>query len=179
MPKALRSILISCGVATGMAAGVTTWAATAAEAQSQVGNVALTTADGEAAGIATLTQTPNGVLVTADLKNLAVGEHAFHIHETGKCEPDFSAAGGHFAPAGKEHGLSNAAGYHAGDMPNIFVASDGTAKVHVFNTKVALGDGETSIFDEDGSALVIHADPDSYLKEALAGDRVACGVIVK
>lgn len=151
----------------------------AAADEMRVGNVALTTADGKSAGLATLTETPNGVLITATLQNLTVGEHAFHIHETGKCEPDFSAAGGHFAPDGKEHGFGNPQGYHAGDMPNIFAASDGVAKVHVFNTRISLGEGEGTIFDEDGSALIVHSDPDSYLKDALAGDRVACGVIVR
>lgn len=144
----------------------------------RVGNAALETAEGKSAGLATLTETPNGVLITASLKNLTVGEHAFHIHETGKCKPDFSAAGGHFAPDGKEHGLGNPNGYHAGDMPNIFAASDGIAMVHIFNTRISLGDDEESIFDEDGAALIVHANPDTYLKDALAGDRVACGVII-
>ncbi|MDX1402482.1 MAG: superoxide dismutase family protein [Kiloniellales bacterium] len=173
MLKALLSTIFSTGFV------IATVVAVNAQSDSGIGNVSLMTTEGESAGLATLTETPNGVLITADLKNLSVGEHAFHIHETGKCEPDFSAAGGHFAPDGKEHGFSNPAGYHAGDMPNIFAASDGTAKVHVFNTRITLGDGKGSIFDEDGSALVIHADPDSYLKDALAGDRVACGVIMK
>lgn len=143
-----------------------------------IGTAALETVDGTSVGTATLAMTPNGLLVTGDFHNLPVGEHGFHIHESGRCTPDFGAAGGHFNPTGKAHGYANAAGFHAGDMPNLFVASDGTAKVHVFNPSVAGGASEEALFDGDGAALVIHADPDTYLSEAKAGARIACGVIV-
>ena len=172
MRKFLLPAIVLCGLS--VVSGATVGAS-----EPQIGNVTLTTSDGKSAGMATLTQTPHGVLITADLKNLTIGEHAFHIHETGACEPDFSAAGGHFAPEGRQHGFVNPEGHHAGDLPSIFAASDGTAKVHIFTTRITLGDGPNSILDEDGSTLVIHADSDSYLKDPLAGEPVACGVITK
>jgi Cu-Zn family superoxide dismutase len=52
--------------------------------------------------------------------------HAIHIHEVGKCEASFKSAGGHFNPGGHEHGMKNAKGMHAGDLPNIEVLEDGT-----------------------------------------------------
>jgi Cu-Zn family superoxide dismutase len=143
-----------------------------------IGNVALETAEGQPAGTATLAMTPHGLLVAGDFRNLPVGEHGFHIHETGSCAPDFGAAGDHFNPTDRAHGYANPAGLHAGDMPNLFVASDGTAKVHVFNQEVRSGMTEDALFDADGAALIIHADPDTYLSEARAGGRIACGVIV-
>ena len=125
-----------------------------------------------------LTQGPNGVLIAADVSGLSPGAHGFHIHTTGACTPDFSAAGGHFNPGGEGHGFMHADGSHSGDLPNIYAGSDGTARADHFTAAVTLAeDAETSLFDEDGSAIIIHAEPDSYGADPAAGDRVACGVI--
>lgn len=136
--------------------------------------------DGTDLGTVELTQTPSGVLLVADLKGLPSGTHAFHIHAVGACDPDFQAAGGHFNPTGANHGFNNPDGPHAGDMPNIHVGSDGALKFEVFNTRVSLKQGESnSVFDEDGSAIVIHAGADDYATDPAgdAGERIGCGVI--
>lgn len=135
-------------------------------------------ADGSPMGTVTLEQGPNGVLISADISGLTPGAHGFHIHTIGACTPDFSAAGGHFAPGGQGHGFMDPDGRHGGDLPNLHAAGDGTARADVFTDLVTLAaDAETSIFDSDGSAIIIHAEPDSYGPEPGAGDRVACGVI--
>ncbi|KAF0676175.1 superoxide dismutase family protein [Profundibacterium mesophilum] len=129
-------------------------------------------------GTVTLMQTPNGVLVKLDAQGLPAGAHGFHIHETGSCSPDFAAAGDHFNPDGAEHGFENEAGPHAGDMPNIFADENGMAKADVLTASVSLEEGqEGMLLDDDGSAIIIHENPDSYGKEAGAGGRIACGVI--
>lgn len=134
--------------------------------------------DGAAMGRVELTQGPNGVLISADVYGLSPGPHGFHIHSVGACSPDFSAAGGHFAPDGEGHGFMHADGHHAGDLPNIHAGADGSARVDHFTSKLTLApDGDTSLFDEDGSAVIIHAMPDSYGADPGAGDRAACGVI--
>lgn len=134
--------------------------------------------DGAAMGRVELTQGPNGVLISADVYGLSPGPHGFHIHSVGACSPDFSAAGGHFAPGGEGHGLMHADGHHAGDLPNIHAAADGSARADHFTSKLTLApDGDTSLFDEDGSAVIIHVMPDSYGADPGAGDRAACGVI--
>ena len=134
--------------------------------------------DGAAMGRVELTQGPNGVLISADVYGLSPGPHGFHIHSVGACSPDFSAAGGHFAPDGEGHGFMHADGHHAGDLPNIHAGADGSARVDHFTSKLTLApDGDTSLFDEDGSAVIIHAMPDSYGADPGAGDRPACGVI--
>ncbi len=135
--------------------------------------------DGASLGTVTLTEGPNGVLVHADVTGLSPGGHGFHIHEVGACEPDFSAAGGHFAPTGQGHGFMTAGGHHAGDLPNIYAAADGSARADTFTDAVTLESGPVhSLFDADGSAIIIHALPDSYGDSPGAGDRIGCGVIV-
>ena len=135
-------------------------------------------ADGSPMGTVTLEQGPNGVLVSADVSGLTPGPHGFHIHDAGACSPDFSAAGSHFAPSGHGHGFMYGDDQHAGDLPNLYAASDGTARADVFTSKITLAaDADTTVFDDDGSAIIIHAQPDSYGAEPGAGDRVACGVI--
>jgi Cu-Zn family superoxide dismutase len=66
-------------------------------------------------------------------------------------------------------------------MPNQFAGSDGTLRTHVVNPIVTLSDGPASLFDADGSALVVHAGPDDYRSQPAgnAGDRIACAVIEK
>ncbi len=136
--------------------------------------------DGTAMGTVTLTQGPHGVIIAADVSGLTPGGHGFHIHETGSCTPDFAAAGDHFTPKAQGHGYLHEAGFHAGDLPNIYAAADGTVRVDVFTSDVTLTDGLAhSLFDEDGSAFIIHEKPDTYGEDAGAGGRVACGVIVQ
>lgn len=133
--------------------------------------------DGTDRGTVTLTQTPHGVLVQADLKGLAPGAHGFHIHTTGSCDPDFKAASGHFNPKGSGHGFTHEGGFHAGDMPNVHAGADGAVRADVFNASVTLTDGDATLFDADGAAIVVHENADSYGESAGAGARVACGVI--
>lgn len=140
---------------------------------------------GDAMGTVAFRQAAGGVLVMADLKGLSPGGHAFIIHETGQCAPDFSAAGDHFNPDDAEHGLIHPAwkrgesGGHGGDLPNIYAASDGSARADFFTVGITLDEGpRNSVFDTDGSAIVVHERPDSYgTEESDTGDRVACGVI--
>ena len=138
----------------------------------------MTGPQGEAMGSVTLTQGMGGVLVSADLAGLTPGPHGFHIHETGKCAPDFSAAGDHFAPEGLAHGYMNTEGSHAGDLPNIYANADGSARADFFNVAITIQTGETnSVLDADGSAIIVHEKADTYGADAGAGGRVACGVI--
>ena len=134
-------------------------------------------ADGADMGTVTMTQGPRGVLVSADVKGLSEGWHGFHVHEAGNCSPDFDAAGGHFAPNAKGHGFMHSGGGHPGDMPNIYAGADGVARADYFHPSITLSPGDGYLFDANGSAIIIHAKPDSYGEDPAAGDRVACGVI--
>jgi superoxide dismutase, Cu-Zn family len=137
--------------------------------------------DGKTVGNATLREQPDGVLVRVELKGLTPGLHAVHVHAVGKCEgPAFASAGGHFNPTQKKHGFKNAEGAHAGDLPNMLVARDGSGRFEALTDAITLRAGSVSVFDSDGSAIVIHATSDDDMTDPAgnSGDRIACGVIV-
>lgn len=138
-------------------------------------------AAGAEVGTATFTETPVGVLIAAELKGLPPGVHGFHLHETGKCEPPFETAGDHFNPTSAEHGYVEG-GPHAGDMPNVHVPESGALTIEVLNTEISLEeDSLESLFDDDGSAILVHAHADDYRTQPSgeAGDRIACGIVEK
>lgn len=139
--------------------------------------------DGKSLGMVMLQETPAGVLVSTDLKGLPEGDHGFHFHQKGLCDTaeKFNTSGGHFAGGDHEHGYMVMKGPHGGDMPNQHIGPDGILKTQILNTGVTLSPGPKSLFDADGTALVIHAGVDDYTSQPAgnAGGRIACGVISK
>ncbi len=139
-------------------------------------------AKGTSIGMAMISAKDGGISIDLDVKGLTPGEHAIHIHSVAKCEgPGFTTAGPHFNPATKKHGMQSPDGPHAGDMMNFTVAANGTAKVTVANKVVTMADGANSIYANGGTALMIHASADDMKTDpgGAAGDRIACGTIVK
>lgn len=138
-------------------------------------------ADGADLGAVQLNQDASGaVQIRVNGVNMPAGAHGIHIHATGKCEgPAFTSAGGHFNPGNKQHGLNNPAGAHAGDLPGLTAAANGTASYTATTKAVTLLTGATSLFDADGTALVVHAAADDQATDPTgnSGARIACAVL--
>jgi len=168
-PMSIRKWVI--GYAAVVALGAMTVQAQEPEgATAEMGNL-----EGQPVGQAQLLETPNGLILSAAFTGLPEGAHGFHIHAVGQCEPPFESAGGHFNPDGRQHGMMNPQGKHAGDLPNIHVPASDEATVEHFAVGLTL-DG---LFGEGGTSLVVHAKADDYATDPAgdAGDRIACGVI--
>jgi len=139
-------------------------------------------AQGQKIGTAKILPAKKGVKIEVSVAQLAPGKHGIHIHAVGKCDgPDFKTAGGHLNPDTKKHGKENPEGPHAGDLLNIEVKADGTAKATLLDTMVTLGDGANSLFHDGGTAIVIHEKEDDYKTDPTgnSGGRIACGIIQK
>jgi len=143
-------------------------------------------------GWATFAEDAGGVVhVNVKVSGLPAGLHGAHIHTIGACTAAngvaFGGAGGdfnpHCAPHG-EHSRSEHAEHHAGDLPNMIVNGDGQGRLNTASAHFTLAhDVAESLFDSDGSAIVIHANQDDYVTQSgpsgpgQSGARVACGVI--
>lgn len=174
------------GAATGMRAQVS-------QAPSKAGAAAVRAhADIKGDGItgrAEFEERTNGtgtaVEIALTVSGLKPGRHGVHLHAVGTCEPDFAAAGGHFdpGPAGNMDPDANHP-FHMGDIPNLEVAATGRGTLKAVTTRVTISDGPLSLFDQDGSAIIIHGNPDQMItgepKSGVSGGpRIACGVIQK
>jgi Cu-Zn family superoxide dismutase len=172
VPVAVFAVALALG-------GCTTMAQSTGDAPA---SAELKNAAGQTVGTATLTAVQGGVRIVMETKGLPPGAKGVHIHEVGKCEaPQFTSAGGHFNPDKKQHGTMNPRGPHAGDLPNVTIGPDGNGRLETTTERITLGTGATSVFDADGSALVIHAGPDDFMTDPTgnSGGRSACGVIIK
>jgi Cu-Zn family superoxide dismutase len=123
----------------------------------------MTSSTGASIGSVTFTRADDGkVLVKAAVSGLTPGFHGFHVHTTGTCDPaatdtsgntvPFFSAGGHYNPV-----TTNTHGAHAGDMPPLLVAEDGTALLKFKTDRFKNSD----LLDDDGSAVVFHAGADN------------------
>lgn len=147
------------------------------------GEATLVNAEGQRIGRAQFRQGTTGLLIRIEATGLTPGWHGVHIHATGQCAAPFTSAGAHVnhgEPAAP-HGLLNPEGPDDGDLPNIHAAADGSVNAEVFTTRARIaneGPGQW-LWDADGSALIIHANPDDHSSQPIggAGARVACGVM--
>lgn len=138
----------------------------------------LATADGTAVGTATATQAAGDIQFRVMGMSMPAGDHGVHVHMVGTCEgPAFESAGAHWNPTDVQHGTENPQGPHKGDLPNLEVASDGTASLTYVVTGAMLT-GEGGLLDTDGAAFVVHQAADDYRTDPSgnSGDRIACGV---
>lgn len=133
---------------------------------------------GASMGEAVVEDIGHGLKLTVQGMGLPQGAHGTHIHMVGRCDPpDFASAGAHWNPTGAQHGSANPQGPHAGDLPNLLIGTDGTGSFTI-DLHGARMSGPGGLLDEDGAALVIHANPDDLKTDPTgnSGGRIACGV---
>jgi Cu-Zn family superoxide dismutase len=126
------------------------------------------------------------VEVTIDVSGLKPGAHGVHLHAVGRCEaPGFTSAGGHFdpGPASQTDPDTNHP-FHMGDLPNLIADATGKASYTAVTSRVTISAGPLSVFDSDGTAIIIHVNPDQGTTGAAksgvsGGPRAACGVLTK
>lgn len=130
----------------------------------------------ETQGTAKFTQTGKNVDMDLNVYKLTPGIHAVHIHEKGDCSAtDGSSAGGHWNPAGNDHGKWGSEHFHMGDIGNLTADKNGTARL-VFKTDkwcIGCADDSKNIL---GKSLIIHAGADDFHTQPTgnAGGRVGC-----
>jgi Cu-Zn family superoxide dismutase len=137
-------------------------------------------ASGTSLGVLRLESVAGGVRLSGQLTGLTPGAHGIHLHAVGSCDaPGFTSAGAHFNPRSTKHGLVNPEGPHAGDMPAIAADANGRAVVDHTTALVTLGSGANSVFDADGTAVVVHAATDDQRTDPSgnSGARIGCGVV--
>ena len=144
--------------------------------------------DGAVVGSATLVEAPSpegikNVTLLLSVRNLPAGNHAVHVHEVGACVP-CTAAGSHLdlGPFGNNVPVTANHPYHSGDLINVRVASTGKGFMAHVTSRVAISDGNLSVFDENGASIIVHALPDTYCPDptdpnCAGGGRIACGIL--
>jgi Cu-Zn family superoxide dismutase len=130
---------------------------------------------------ATAEETSGGVRIRVEAAGLVQGAYGVHVHTTGRCDPpDFTSAGPHWNPTGRQHGTENPAGTHKGDLPNLLVGTDGSGSIEFTIPDVSIaGRGPDAMLDADGAAVVVHQGADDYRTDPSgnSGARIGCGVL--
>ena len=145
----------------------------------KLASATLRQANGTPAGTVIVAAAGEDVTVTVAAIGLPQGLHGLHLHMVGACDaPAFASAGAHLNPHGAQHGTANPAGSHLGDLPNISIDRIGTGTVTA-TLRGSRSAVEAVLFDADGTAIVIHADPDDNKTDPSgnSGARIACGVL--
>ena len=180
-PEAATPIAAAQGATPMAAAQQATPMATPAAAL----DVPLIDANGDAVGLATFTEDADGVTVRLLIEGLSPGEHGWHLHEFGVCDPGgaepFSSAGKHWNPTDQPHGGPDVAEHHVGDFGNLVASADGLAETEITTTDFTFEAGPTSVFDEDGTSIVVHESMDDLTTQpdGNSGARYACGVVAE
>lgn len=140
---------------------------------------ALLNGSGQRVGEVTASEDAGGAVLQVHVRGLPPGRHGMHLHASPTCEPpDFTSAGGHFNPEGRQHGRHNPAGPHVGDLPNLVIGQDSVGRLQLRVDGYLLRAGGRSI-GAPGVALVIHALPDDEVTDpsGASGPRIACAII--
>lgn len=161
-PSSIRAAVVSFGV---MALAVC-WSMSPAVALGERAKADVKSRDGKELGAIEMIETMAGVLLVVRLKGLPAGAHGFHFHDVGKCEGNLASAGPIYNPLGAKHGFLNDEGPMAGDLSNLIVTATGEIELEILSPFVTLNQAaEESLFDANGSSIVIFEKPDDGRQE--------------
>ena len=169
-----HTLALGASVTAIAAAGLAVSAGTSAEVGARHASATIVDVAGRQIGDATFVEDAAGrVHINVKVAGVSPGLHGLHVHAVGACTPNFGAAGGHHNPLGATHGD------HAGDLPNLTVNHAGQGRLNAITTGFTLSAGALSVFDANGSAVILHALEDDYVTDPTgnSGGRIACGVI--
>ena len=154
-------------------------AAPSAMAQTARAVIEPTIDDSPVSGVATFTETPEGMEIEVDISGAAPGPHGLHIHQFGACTQGGNAAGGHYNPDHVPHGFAPKDGLehaHPGDLGNIAIDADGIGHLEMTMPGLRVSEGDYTIA---GRALVLHEKADDFGQPTgNAGGRIGCGSII-
>lgn len=186
---------------TAAATGTDASESAGSEGADAIATAAVANADGDEVGTVEISAPGGDDAGTTELSvsfsGLEPGMYGMHVHTVGVCEPDstapdddsddpetgdFLSAGGHLGADGHDHPD------HGGDLPALLVNENGEGRMTVTTDRIE----DSALLDDDGSALIVHEDPDNYgniperyapdgpdedtLSTGDAGGRQACGV---
>ncbi len=167
--------------ALALAASAPVGAALAQEGAGEPVLAKLVDTGGQEVGEVVVSAAGTGLLIRVEAHGLPPGAHGMHLHQVGDCDSlgGFESAGDHIAGPEETHGLRSEAGPHDGDLPNLHIGADGTGVVEIETPRLPLRSAHTPLLDQDGSALVIHANEDDHMSEdgGGSGARIACAVL--
>ncbi len=136
--------------------------------------------DSNVTGTVTFTQTGDNMRISVDLSGFAPNSvHGFHIHEKGDfTDAQLLSAGGHFNPAGHQHGAPGSPLSHAGDLGNLTADANGNVKTELVVKGISLD--PKSATNIVGRGVVVHAGVDDLKTDPAgkSGSRIAGGKIV-
>ena len=136
--------------------------------------------EGKQVGSVRFTDSPFGLMIFPELNGLEPGPHAAHIHEnpgcgTGNDGSPAGAAGNHYDPDSTNRHAGPYGDGHRGDLPNLVVEEDGTARIPALAPRLKAAEIK-------GRSLMIHAGADRFDTHSMhhhgtGGPRMYCGVI--
>jgi superoxide dismutase, Cu-Zn family len=113
------------------------------------------------------------IAVAVQARGLEPGFAGMSFNAVGNCDVagSFSASGGVIAREGENYP------YRAGDMPPLYVISDGTTAMSFRTDYVTMAD----LMDGDGASVLIYENPGSFALDGAAADTrgvaIACGTV--
>jgi Cu-Zn family superoxide dismutase len=184
MKRAILTILLMCGITAPVAAQARDQASILtryADKASHMAEGTIINNDGKTIGHIALWQGTEGVVMHIEAENLPRGRHGMHFHAVGDCSDHakFKSAGGHVMAESRPHGYFHDDGPHDGNLPNLVVGKDGSVNVELYSGMVTLNGYTAPLLDDDGSALIVHINPDDHHSQPIGGSgaRIACAEI--